>query len=898
MLASEQIVAFLKYCNHPNQRLVNWFTSDMEVQVLVAKDNGEPVANKNGVYCSNDVPYQWHSFRLPKNANSDPIDNDYELKFPLEKHVDFIGMTGWDWRHKVSLRIGFDFDSITSHAKGVGLSDTDLLKVQEAFLQIPEALIIRSTSGKGLHVYFEFDPTNLPQTANHTEHAALAMACLKYISKVLNFDFQAKVDACGSILWVWARKITDTSFQVVKDNVGYLTPPSDWKSYLDVAERKRSRPKIEGAPEEEHQELESKADLQGKVELDLAHKEIIEELKAYAKYHTWWSSDYNLVQTHTRALKQLYEDRKALGKPLDGLFETSSEGNHPDKPNAFMFPLPNGAFRVYRFHKGTHEHASWRQEPGGWTYCYFNKNLSLEDAAAAFDGLEDTSKDGGYTFPDAVTALAAIRALGHGIALPEALANRSVTLRKNKQNKLIIETPKRKDDPEEIEGWLYRGKKWFKVFNITLETQQAGYNIEILDKEVRTIVTPGQKPCWTANMSNIGWGLVNKDDVRCMLRSEGYGTTQSEEVLGQLIKHPWKLVHVPFAPEFPGNRHWNFKAPVLKFNPQPFEPGNSMHPYWDMVLNHVGRDLDEHLKDLEWAKRNNIYTGRDYLLRWISCLIREPFEHLPYLFLWGGEVRGKSTLHEAIGLLMQGGVMMADIALTSASDFNGELAGAVLCVVEEKNIALNRGKVYSKIKFFITSPTIPIHAKGKEVFLQPNTTHWIQCAQTLDSCPVFSGDSRITVINVGPFDGEEIPPRELKKLLLEEAPYFMYTLMETPLPDVQHRLRLPVVETVSKQQLEILNQSFLDAFVQEQAVSKEGCVVSFEEFKNRFLAFLPEGERGFWSFNEIIKELPVEYPCGKINDIIYIGNLTFDLNEPKKDKLIRSKSGQLVGYKK
>ena len=41
-------------------------------------------------------------------------------------------MTGWDWQARRSRWLAFDFDSLTGHAKGVGISDEELEKVKQA----------------------------------------------------------------------------------------------------------------------------------------------------------------------------------------------------------------------------------------------------------------------------------------------------------------------------------------------------------------------------------------------------------------------------------------------------------------------------------------------------------------------------------------------------------------------------------------------------------------------------------------------------------------------------------------------------------------------------------------------------------------------------------------------
>ena len=61
-------------------------------------------------------------------------------------------------------------------------------------------------------------------------------------------------------------------------------------------------------------------------------------------------------------------------------------------------------------------------------------------------------------------------------------------------------------------------------------------------------------------------------------------------------------------------------------------------------------------------------------------------------------------------------------------------------------------------------------------YTQPNTTHWVQCANRRENCPVFPGDTRITVIHVPDLlPDQEIPKEKLIEKLTEEAPHFMYT---------------------------------------------------------------------------------------------------------------------------
>ena len=86
-----------------------------------------------------------------------------------------------------------------------------------------------------------------------------------------------------------------------------------------------------------------------------------------------------------------------------------------------------------------------------------------------------------------------------------------------------------------------------------------------------------------------------------------------------------------------------------------------------------------------------------------------------------------------------------------------------------------------------------------------NTTHWVQEANEPGNCPLKRDDTRITVIPVQPLSQEareQYPKKKLLKLLNDEAPHFLRTLLDLELPPVTDRLRLEVVETEDKRQLE------------------------------------------------------------------------------------------------
>ena len=149
---SEALYTFLQSHKTPaNADLVDRWSIAMECQTNVAAGNGEPVAGKRSTY--SDGINTWHSIRIPKDANSEPSWKDYKLSFSIGEHAEGIGCTGWDWQNLCSRWVAFDFDSLMGHAKGVDLTEDELLRVKEAAMQIPYVEVRKSTGGAGIHLY-------------------------------------------------------------------------------------------------------------------------------------------------------------------------------------------------------------------------------------------------------------------------------------------------------------------------------------------------------------------------------------------------------------------------------------------------------------------------------------------------------------------------------------------------------------------------------------------------------------------------------------------------------------------------------------------------------------------------------------------------------------------------
>jgi len=361
---SEALRAFLSARKTPaNADLIDRWGVQMETQVNVAAGNGEPVGGKRSTW-SNGTE-EWFNIRIPRNANSEPSWGDYNLSFSFTEHAEGIGMTGWDWQARRSRWLAFDFDSLTGHAKGVGIKDEELEKVKQAAEALPYVEVRRSTGGSGIHLYVYFDEAGVP-TANHTEHAALGRCILGMMSGQINFDFASQIDCCGGVMWVWHRKMSaeNEGLARIKAAVKVLSEsdlPANWRDHIEVVTRKRAKVRVNEIAEDDLDPFEALASSRKIIPLDDSHKAQIEALQR-SGYTTLWVADHHLLQTHTKALEELLNGPEGKELGLVGVFATTSAGRNPGNPNCFLFPLNDGGWRVYRFSPGVAEADTWSQD--------------------------------------------------------------------------------------------------------------------------------------------------------------------------------------------------------------------------------------------------------------------------------------------------------------------------------------------------------------------------------------------------------------------------------------------------------------------------------------------------------------------------------------------------------
>ena len=844
--------------------LAKLYGFNMEVQVNVAQGLGERIeGDYKGKKWSGwtDGLQTWKPFRIPFSASKDPNYTDSAMKFDLAEHVEAIGMTGWDWQNKVSKWVAYDFDSIINHADG--LSPQELDQIAEDVQKLDWVTVRKSTSGSGYHLYVMLP--DVP-TKTHTEHAALARAILGQMSALAGTDFQEKVDGCGGNMWVWHRKMRGTDgLELVKQGIPLLDIPVNWQDHIKVVTGKRRKNLPQGIEDQKSTDLfDMLSGQRSTTKLDDGHQKLIDYL-GEIDAAWWWDNDNQMLVTHTVILKQAH---KALD--MKGVFETSSEGHNLNEQNCFCFPLKDGSWGVRRFTPGVKEAKTWQQDGQGWTRCYFNRESDFDTACRIHNGLKDPK--GCYVFREATEALEALKLLGIIPTLDPKLYGRKTKLKMSSDFEIIIEVDKQADDAgTDMREWLNEGNKpWTKVAKTG---HRAQYEPETLNYDglIRHLVSGTEKKDlgWTLKAGE-HWQEEPKGNIKDYLKSLGHKAGDSDIIIGTQIARPWLVVSKPFQPEFPGNREWNRRAAQLRFTPTEGE----IYPTWLSVLNRCGEGLNDAVKTDGWCKVNGITTGADYLKCWIAALFQYPEQPLPYIFLFGPQNSGKSVFFESLQLLLTSGVMDASAAMTSSASFNKELEGKILCYIDEKDLQ-KQSHAYNRIKEWVTAKELLIHGKGETPYSSPNYTHWIHCANNPNYCPVFTGDTRITMTYVSQLDVMDmIPKQELCNRLEKEAPYFLNALLTLDVPPSNDRLRIPVVETSEKINAQETNKNDLELFIDMKCKYAPGYSILFSDFFDKFQEQLEAQEVSKWTKIAVGKQINNPYVKGRMRgqSQFHVGN--------------------------
>lgn len=593
-----------------------------------------------------------------------------------------------------------------------------------------------------------------------------------------------------------------------------------------------------------------------------------------------------MMVTHTVHLKEAH---RALG--YKGQFDTVAVGEQRGYDhNCFCFVLAFGAWAVRRYTPGTQESKTWDQDGKGWTRCYLNRELDLATAARTNDAVEHPN--GGWHFRLASEAKAALAKLGAVIDLPLWILNRPARVKKHakEDSKVVIEISEQDtDNPLEMVGWLKEKRYWKRVYIVNqIRVSEPDVGIASDDMIRHLVNNEGMDHGWVVKADQ-RWNLEPMAHIQHALAALGFDAKESKEYMGSQVFQPWKLTNVPFTPEYPGDRQWNRDAAQLRFLPNN-DTDNLTCPNWQRIMNHIGRGLDQSVKENPWCITNGIVKGSEYLKCWIVSLFKEPTEPLPYLFLWGEQNCGKSILHEALSMLLTKGFVRVDHALSNTSGFNGEMENAVLCIVEEIDLKKNL-VAYNRIKDWCTGKTISIHKKSKTPYLGVNCTHFIQCANNSAACPIFPGDTRITMVYVEPLGEELIPKKQLMVLLEKEAPDFVAELFKMELPVSNDRLNVPVLVTADKERAQEANENDLERFIRERCHFIPGSVITVAEMYDRFTEWMEPNQVCEWTKIKMGKMMPNKFPKGRVtsNPNFHYGNISFDPNKTPGKLLVTVK---------
>ena len=702
----------------------------------------------------------WSNVRWPHKAGTDPYFADWTITFDPAKRVTRVGTTWWNWETRKSIAVGLDIDVADGHAEGTTTVSTEKLNLLvDQLSTLPYITMVRSTSGRGLHVYVFFNADDLPSAATHHEHADNARRVLAKIETDLGYELSQHVDCVGSMFWFWSNTSTERSFSLVKRG-GTL----GWKDIQNVVIPERSR------------NFTANVDWDSS-KVTKEHRSILQDIASQGYYFSW-KEEIGMGHTHTKAIENVFHERQSSGKPLLGSFETSSRGADPMTPNCFITPVGGGAFRVTRFGNGLQE-PTWKYE-GSSNYTYINEGVCpLTSIREVSTGV----KRGVYQLDAA--GLVELQAL-LGESFPSCPEKAEVVFNRDNSISLV--------SPTASEGWVCRAGGYELKLKRKHDKSEADERLlRLADCTFRFVLSPNGDP--------LGWYMKNVSD---WIHYCGWSDIASsvQHKLGDLtipaktiaMDNPWTLSFLPFAGEYPGERLWNFRAP--QFAVEPNISGGD-HPTIDKVFEHIGLSLDDGVQENAWCRANGITCGRDYLRAWVASVIQSPEQILPYLFMVGPQNSGKSSFHELLSVMFTSGVEDGGNALCSSAGHNFEIARAVVVYLEEKDLSQEKTQTYARLKEWVTAKTLTVHQKYHTPYSQPNMLHFVQMGNSTSNMPLEDGDTRIVVIDV-PAIKVPVAKQLFEKSLRAEVPSFLRTLLNTKLGDPCDRMRIPTIMTEAK----------------------------------------------------------------------------------------------------
>ena len=339
--------------------------------------------------------------------------------------------------------------------------------------------------------------------------------------------------------------------------------------------RKRKRSRLRGSQTaEEADRIENENRDRPRVALDAEHRDFIKRL--------WQDRLSRVLAAGPRLFRcaHLGHRQGFPGNEDEGCVPNDFPRRDPSKPNCWMYPLPCGSWRIFRFGEtvSINEAPTWEDSPGGWKTCTINLTPSFHQIEKAFGAAECRAPRQmplySRTSPG---AKAAVAAYGGTLELPEwgeKLTHlRPITLKLRKGRGLLAEFKFREDDEEDgcdvaaiKAGWTKaRGPVWAKVIDVDTVARQTPYE-SLADNAVRQVSRNGEQ-CGLYVRTNDGkWDKQNADRIKDNLTHRGIDGGLQRDLLGWISDNPFYLVAKPFAGEWSvaspgcsqsGGRRWS-----------------------------------------------------------------------------------------------------------------------------------------------------------------------------------------------------------------------------------------------------------------------------------------------------------------------------------------------------
>ena len=361
--------------------------------------------------------------------------------------------------------------------------------------------------------------------------------------------------------------------------------------------------------------------------------------------------------------------------------------------------------------------------------------------------------------------------------------------------------------------------------------------------KIRYVYHVDRSQGWLKIFPNGSWVGIPRADISIWLTGKGMDAALE---MSQAFEDAFHVRNKPFSPEYPELGVWNRDGAQLAYDPAP-----GKHPMWNQILSVLGEGMDEDVLADEWCRKSGITSGAQYLLTWIAALFQRPAEKIAYLFLFSeNESTGKSTLHESLRTLMTKGVINAKGALVG--NFNGELSGKVLAVVDDFALPAKKGIVHNRVKELVTGDWISIHAKNMQPVDERSHLHWIHTANTRSACPVFDSDTRITVIEVMGAE-EKIPRAELRQRVASEGAAFLHTVLNLSLPAPGERLLVPALDGTWKRVISGENKNELENWFSE---NPHWIFLNHDEILEGFLDSIHRDRQNYWPPHKVRQGYP------------------------------------------